>query len=109
MFPLIRYCRQIDESSGAFKLSAPAQQLPTCAVVCNFPKPTDTQPALIPHKDVVTFFHEFGHAMHSICSKVNLLRFSGTYHTQARTDARTQRAPCLVRTPRMCMCMHSSS
>jgi len=33
-------------------------------VVCNFPKPTETKPSLLKFNDVVTFFHEFGHAIH---------------------------------------------
>lgn len=33
-------------------------------MICNFP-----QNSCISHRDVVTFFHEFGHVMHQICSK----------------------------------------
>ena len=44
------------------------RQLPEVALVCNFPggKRDDQDPGLMQYSDVVTFFHEFGHLMHSI-------------------------------------------
>ncbi len=42
------------------------KQLPEAILVCNFPAPTATDPALMEFSDVVTFFHEFGHLMHWI-------------------------------------------
>lgn len=42
------------------------KQLPEAILVCNFPKPTDTDPGLMDYDDVETFFHEFGHLMHHI-------------------------------------------
>mmetsp|Transcript_89523 Transcript_89523/g.134214 ORF Transcript_89523/g.134214 Transcript_89523/m.134214 type:complete len:107 (-) Transcript_89523:483-803(-) len=47
-------------------------------MVCNFDKPSEEVPSLLYHDDVVTFFHEFGHIMHGICSESNFSRFSGT-------------------------------
>jgi thimet oligopeptidase len=47
-------------------------------LITNFPKPIDDKPALFTYKDVKTFFHEFGHAMHSLLSKPQTLRYSGT-------------------------------
>jgi thimet oligopeptidase len=40
------------------------KQLPEAILVCNFPAPTATDPGLMDYRDVVTFFHEFGHLMH---------------------------------------------
>ena len=54
------------------------RQYPVSAIVANFPKPTKNAPALLKHDDVTTYFHEFGHVMHNICSKVQFKLFSGT-------------------------------
>jgi len=48
------------------------------AMLCNFDTPTEERPSMLPHSDVVTFFHEFGHCMHELCSHANYSRFSGT-------------------------------
>ena len=51
------------------------RQLPIGVLVCNFP---EEAPALMEHKDVVTFFHEFGHLMHHIFGGAQrYARFSG--------------------------------
>lgn len=43
------------------------KQLPHYVLVCNFPDPrTISGPALMNHSEVVTYFHEFGHLVHSI-------------------------------------------
>lgn len=38
-------------------------------LITNVPKPSADKPALLKFDDVVTFFHEFGHAMHSVLSR----------------------------------------
>lgn len=39
-------------------------------MLCNLPATSkDGKPALLTHNDVVTFFHEFGHIMHGLCSE----------------------------------------
>jgi len=50
---------------------------PTVAMVTNFRAPTDKKPSLLGHGEVKTFFHEFGHIMHNMCSEAMLARFSG--------------------------------
>ena len=45
---------------------ASGMQLPEHALVCNFPGGKPGDPGLMEHSDVETFFHEFGHLLHSI-------------------------------------------
>jgi thimet oligopeptidase len=55
------------------------KSLPEAALVCNFPDPRTSQPALLEHDDVVTFFHEFGHLLHHLFARdQEWVRFSGT-------------------------------
>lgn len=42
--------------------------LPVVSIVCNFTRPTGNLPALLNMDEVETFFHEFGHAIHSLVS-----------------------------------------
>lgn len=60
---------------GGCKTSEGTRQLPVCAIVCNFTKPTKDKPALLTHDEVRTLFHEFGHAVHHICAKANFTKF----------------------------------
>lgn len=52
--------------------------LPVAALVCNFTKPTRDKPSLMTHDEVETYFHEFGHCLHTILSEAELWSFSGT-------------------------------
>ena len=51
--------------------------LPTAYIVGNFPKSTKDIPSLLRHSDVVTLFHEMGHALHHLLSKVEEPTVSG--------------------------------
>ena len=53
------------------------EQLASAFVVCNFPASSDKNPSLLRHDDVVTFFHEMGHAIHHMLSSVNENEVSG--------------------------------
>ncbi len=53
-------------------------QKPLAALVCNFTKPTADKPSLMRHSEVETFFHEFGHCLHTILSTTTLNSFGGT-------------------------------
>jgi len=52
-------------------------QAPVSAIVANFTKPSATQPSLLRHSEVVTFFHEFGHILHQTLTRARRARFSG--------------------------------
>ena len=62
---------------GGKQLPDGTYQRPTVALICNFPPPADGKPSLLPHSDVETLFHEFGHAMHSILTRAKYSRFAG--------------------------------
>jgi len=53
------------------------EQLASAFVVCNFPATTSSTPSLLRHDDVVTLFHEMGHAIHHLLSSVNENSVSG--------------------------------
>lgn len=46
--------------------------------VCNFSKPADGEPALLTFDDVITMFHEFGHALHGFFADQRFPSLSGT-------------------------------
>ena len=52
-------------------------QTPVAHLVCNFADGIDGKPALLTHDDVTTLFHEFGHGLHHLLSKVNEHDVSG--------------------------------
>lgn len=51
---------------------------PHIMIVCNFTKPTKTKPSLLSLDEVLTLYHEFGHALHGLLSKVKYRDLSGT-------------------------------
>jgi len=51
---------------------------PHISIVCNFTKPTKTQPSLLTFNEVTTLFHEFGHALHGILANTTYPGLSGT-------------------------------
>lgn len=52
--------------------------IPIVSLVCNFTKPTAEVPSLLNFDETSTFFHEFGHGLHSILSKCTYRSLSGT-------------------------------
>lgn len=53
------------------------EQLASAFIVCNFPASSETSPSLLRHDDVVTLFHEMGHAIHHLMSRVEENGVSG--------------------------------
>lgn len=59
------------------RLSNGEIQLPVAYMVCNFNGPVDGKPALFTHDEVVTLFHEFGHGLHHMLTKIDAGGVSG--------------------------------
>jgi peptidyl-dipeptidase Dcp len=51
---------------------------PHIGIVCNFTKPTATEPSLLTLDEVSTLFHEFGHALHGLLSECSYRALAGT-------------------------------
>ncbi len=57
--------------------SHPTLQLPVAYLTCNFMPPVENKPALLTHDDVITLFHEFGHCLHHMLTKVDYPSVAG--------------------------------
>ena len=55
----------MSDYQGLFK-----ESLPVAFVVCNLNSPSEGKPALFDFDEIVTIFHEFGHALHHLLTKV---------------------------------------
>jgi oligopeptidase A len=54
-------------------------QKPVAYLVCNFPRPVGGKPATFSHDDVETLFHETGHGLHHLLTRVDELGVSGIH------------------------------
>jgi oligopeptidase A len=52
-------------------------QIPVAYLTCNFTPPTGNDPALLTHDEVTTLFHEFGHGLQHMLTKIDYLGVSG--------------------------------
>lgn len=59
------------------KKTADGLQNPVAYLVCNFTPPTGSDPALLTHDEVQTLFHEFGHGLHHMLTRIDYLGVSG--------------------------------
>jgi oligopeptidase A len=66
----------MDDCIGRKQLGG-AITLPVAYLVCNSLPPAGDRPALLTHDDVVTLFHEFGHGLHHMLTRVNYPSIAG--------------------------------
>ncbi|HEX9802521.1 MAG TPA: oligopeptidase A [Gammaproteobacteria bacterium] len=52
-------------------------QVPTAYLVCNFAPPVGDDPALFTHDEVQTLFHEFGHGLHHMMTRIDTAGVAG--------------------------------
>ncbi len=71
----------MDNCAGRRKLNGHIQ-LPVAFLTCNFTPPTANTPALLRHEEVLTLFHEFGHGLHHMLTRVDYLGVSGIHGVQ---------------------------
>jgi oligopeptidase A len=83
MFYLDPFARR-DKREGAWmdecvarRLTRHGVQSPAAYLVCNFAPPLGGEPSLLTHREVVTLFHEFGHGLHHLLTRVDDLAASG--------------------------------
>lgn len=67
----------MDSCRSRRRLSNGSMQLPIATLTCNFAKPSANAEACLSHDEVVTLFHEFGHCLHHLLTKVDYLGASG--------------------------------
>lgn len=63
---------------NGFQLDSGGYHIPVSSIVANFTPPSAQNPSLLPHGEVETLFHEFGHIMHQTLTGAKYATFSGT-------------------------------
>jgi len=59
------------DSERTRRVVAGKLQTPIAYLTCNFSRPNGDRPAVLTHDDVITLFHETGHALHALLSEVD--------------------------------------
>jgi oligopeptidase A len=68
----------MDEAMARRRIATGVQS-PVAYLNCNFSSPVGGKPALFTHDEVITLFHECGHALHHLLTKVEELGVSGIH------------------------------
>jgi oligopeptidase A len=66
----------MDECVGRIAVGD-ASALPVAYLVCNFTPPATPRPSLLTHHEVLTLFHEFGHGLHHMLTRVDFPSVAG--------------------------------
>jgi oligopeptidase A len=67
----------MDDARGRHKHTQGSVQTPVAYLTCNFSAPIGGKPACFTHDEVITLFHEFGHGLHHMLTRVDELGVSG--------------------------------
>ncbi|HTH60361.1 MAG TPA: M3 family metallopeptidase [Paraburkholderia sp.] len=67
----------MDDARSRRKLDTSGVQTPVAYLTCNFSAPVGGKPACFTHDEVITLFHEFGHGLHHMLTRVDELGVSG--------------------------------
>ena len=66
----------MDDCAGRF-VNDRFRQTPVAYLTCNFSPPVGGRPALLTHSEVETLFHEFGHGLHHMLTRIDYPAVSG--------------------------------
>ncbi|NIR61269.1 MAG: oligopeptidase A [Gammaproteobacteria bacterium] len=61
----------MDECINRWRRPEGDVDVPVAYLTCNFSPPVGDEPALLTHDEVVTLFHEFGHGLHHMLTRVD--------------------------------------
>lgn len=75
--PLKRDGAWMDDCRTRRRLHNGKIQYPVAYLTCNFMPPAENREALLTHDDVLTLFHEFGHCLHHMLTKVEHASVAG--------------------------------
>lgn len=67
----------MDECMSRRYRSDGSLQLPVAYLVCNFTPPMNGKESLLTHDEVVTLFHEFGHGLNQLLTRIDIADVSG--------------------------------
>ncbi|CUX96426.1 oligopeptidase A [Candidatus Doolittlea endobia] len=67
----------MDDCVSRMRKSDGELQKPIAYLVCNFSRPINNKPALFTHNEVTTLFHEFGHGLHHMLTRIDTPRVAG--------------------------------
>lgn len=67
----------VAECSSRVRFANDYLQRPVAFLNCNFAPPAGDKPGLLSHGEVITLFHEFGHTLHHVLTKVDFFSVSG--------------------------------
>ncbi len=66
----------MDECVNRYRIDG-VTQLPVAYLTCNLTPPIGDEPALFTHDEVITLFHEFGHGLHHMLTRIDVPEVAG--------------------------------